>query len=185
MNKAVTLFVLLCLGTIILFSCATANRFDPAAPLVSIERAEPKELSKYGVSYETNPFLEPRSLIRGKFNEFIIIKVNLNLPSETNMSITVSCTGPDGKETGKPYSRQMFEEYWLFYSSENDNPASVNRRNNTIGKYTFFSFEGRESGGVKTRYIPVIGPNPILRPSNIDVTITAGGSVFIQNLVID
>jgi predicted component of type VI protein secretion system len=42
MNKAVTLFVLLCLGTIILFSCATANRFDPAAPLVSIERAEPK-----------------------------------------------------------------------------------------------------------------------------------------------
>lgn len=175
----------MCLGTIVIFSCATAKRFDPSAPLISIERAEPKELSKYGVSYETNPFIEPRSLIRGKLNEFVIVKVNLNLPSEASISITVSCTGSDGNETGKPYSRQMFEEYWLFYSSENDNPASVNRRNNTIGKYTFFSFDGRESGGVKTRYIPVVGPNPILRPSIVDVMITVDGSVFTQRLVID
>jgi len=80
---------------VLVSSCATAkNSFDPSLPEVSLYKATESDIRQYGKNFSENPYMEPRTLVRGKLNEFFIVRVDFNLPADTMVAILATATSP-------------------------------------------------------------------------------------------
>lgn len=155
-------------------SCTHLPAYDSATPPVAISVANPQALYKFGKDSSTNPFMEPSSLLRGKFNEFYVIAIQLNLPKESRISIIAEMSANDGSVPASPYYREYLKEYWELYAeraSTSDNVAAASKRNlidNNVPASAIF----KQAAGQTTLYLPFIGPNPIHRPANVYVQVS-------------
>ncbi|MCE1196978.1 hypothetical protein LWX53_10840, partial [bacterium] len=61
-------YAALTLCLILLAGCASLPAYNASQPRVVLFKATEKELLTYGNSFIENPYLEPRTLIRGKLN---------------------------------------------------------------------------------------------------------------------
>lgn len=140
-----------------------------------LSKATEKELLTYGNSFIENPYLEPRTLIRGKLNEFYILKLSLNLPEATRISIIAEAKKLDGSEAAKVYDQNTFAEFWdAITTVESISGSEIQKKNSSISRSCIPAFSFTASAGQSEFYIPVAGRNPIPRPAKIYVQVSTG-----------
>jgi len=153
---------------------------------VIISKASDDDIKAYGRNFDENPYLEPRTLIRGKLNEFFIVKIQFNLPSESKISIIADATAKDGKEAARAYDTQGFIAFWesnIFKDEDND--AQKQRKYTSIERSCVPSMNFSQRAGQNTLYLPIVGANPIPRPAKIYVQVatSSGESVVFSYLL--
>lgn len=173
-HRHLVLFIVGIVG-ILLSACTSAPKYRADLPPVKISRATAEEIGRFGENFTTNPYLEPRTTIRGKLNEFFIAKVMLNLPAKAKVSVIAEMKSADGAVAAKAYARDDFIAFWdSVTSSEPGNDYKIQRRITNISRSCVPYFEFRESAGQTTYFIPFVGKNPIPRPANVYIQVTAG-----------
>jgi len=142
---------------------------------VSLSQASEKELLSYGNSFVENPYLEPRTLIRGKLNEFYIVKLSLNLPETSRVSIIAEAKKLDGSEAAKAYDQNTFIEFWDANTTvESTSGSEIQKKNSSITRSCIPAFSFTASAGQTEFLIPLVGKNPIPRPAKIYIQVSAG-----------
>ena len=160
---------------LLLTGCASAPAFDPSRPQVVITQATQTDIRKFGTSYIDNPYMEPRTLLRGKLNEFFVVKVDFNIPADSKVSILAEAKLVGGKEAARVHDAYSFVEFWDSLTlTESEKGAEVQRKITTIERSCIPAFDFTQRAGQRTLYIPFSGPNPILRPATIYVQIVVG-----------
>ena len=168
-------YAVLALCAILLAGCASLPAYDTDKPRLSLSKANEKELLAYGNSFVENPYLEPRTLIRGKLNEFHIVKLSLNLPEATRISIIAEAKKLDGSEAAKVYDQNTFAEFWDANTTvESTSGSEIQKKNSSISRSCIPAFSFTANAGQSEFYIPFVGRNPIPRPAKIYVQVSTG-----------
>lgn len=157
-----------------LSSCVTTETFDAALPTVAIIKASASDIARYGSTYEVNPYLEPKTLLRGKLNEFFVVKVTLNLQVSSRISIIADAVGPNGSDAAKANDRVSFTEFWNFFSGGDADTPAARKRLNTIDLTCVPALSFTQKAGLTTYLIPFVGSNPIPRPAKMYVQVSTG-----------
>lgn len=159
----------------VLAGCASLPSYDANNPRVSLSKASDKELLFFGNSYVENPYLEPRTLIRGKLNEFYIVKLSLNLPEAARVSVIAEAKKLDGSEAAKVYDQNTFIEFWDANTTvESTSGSEIQKKNSSITRSCIPAFSFTASAGQTEYFIPFVGKNPIPRPAKIYVQVSTG-----------
>lgn len=162
----------------IMISCATAPVYNPNLPLLVIDKAIKTDTQVYGRQFTTNPYLEPQTLLRGKLNEFYILKLQFNLPTNMLVSIITEITSKDGQEAAKAYDKNAFTDFWdINTMTYPDNDAKNQNRNTAIARSCIPAMSFTQRAGVNTLFLPIIGKNPIPRPAKIYIQVSVGSEV--------
>ncbi len=98
--------------SLLAISCASTPQNDPALPAIEITIASPDEIRQFGIKQGENPYLEPTSLLKGKLNEFLILKIHFNLMERSKVSIIAQSMKEDGSEAGRFYTAKDFAAFW-------------------------------------------------------------------------
>ncbi|MEN6399403.1 MAG: hypothetical protein ABFC74_03365 [Rectinema sp.] len=184
-------FGLAVIGVVVLIltlsGCKTAPKAKADVPVVQITKASAEEIKEYGPSQESNPYMEPRTLLRGKLNEFFVVKIVLNLPAKSKVSVLAEMKGPDGSSSARAYTKLDFVTFWQNVVAQDDNSPKYNQKMTTIARSCIPAFDFTEGAGLTTYYLPFVGKNPIPRPSKVYVQVSVNGqgepSVFTYDLV--
>jgi hypothetical protein len=167
------------------FGCATAPAYDPARPILEISQASGEFLKGFGRINE-NPYLEPKSLLRGKLNEFFVVRMDFNLPEASRIAIIAEAFSDDGKEAARAYDLYSFIEFWDYNTIRDDDNDSLRQRKITyIERSCIPSMQFNQRAGKNTLLVPFVGKNPIPRPATIYVQVAIGGGepfIFEQRL---
>ncbi len=159
---------------VFLASCATVPEYNPSLPQVIMARAESADFSRYGQSFESNPYLEPKTLLRGKLNEFFIVKLSLNLREESRIAIIAEAFAPDGTKVANSYDQDGFKDFWTFAGGSNAEGKNFNKQMNTIAQTCVPSMQFIQKAGQRTMFLPMVGKNPIPRPATIYIQVSTG-----------
>ncbi|MDX9828162.1 MAG: hypothetical protein RBT73_10510 [Spirochaetia bacterium] len=153
-------------------SCATAkNAYDPTLPKVVVYKADESDIRDYGKNYTENPYLEPRTLIRGKLNEFFVVKVDFNLPADDIVAIVASAKAPSGEDVAKVYDIQSLKDFWWSVTIQDEDNGLYDRKMTAIERSCIPGFDFKQRAGKRSLYIPFIGKNPIPRPATVSVQV--------------
>lgn len=165
--------VLISAVVLLTISCANVPSYRPDKPMVTIEKATSTDIRAFGSKMFENPYIEPASLIRGKIDEFFIVKIGFNLPKKSKVSINAVSAKTDGSEAGKFYTATKLMDYWMLKDvyAEDDNPYA-NARQIAIQRSCIPSLEYMQNEGMHEYFLPLISSNPIPRPATISITIT-------------
>lgn len=173
-HRHLILFIV-CVVVAFLSACTSAPKYRADLPPVKIGRATAEDIGRFGESFTTNPYLEPRTTIRGKLNEFFVAKINLNLSAKTAISIIAEMKAADGSVAAKACARDDFLFYWdSITSGEPSNDYKTQKKITNISRSCVPYFEFREGAGQTTYFIPFVGKNPIPRPATVYIQVTAG-----------
>lgn len=156
-------------------ACKTVPLLKNNSQVIQIEQASLQDIRAYGVSYEENPYMEPKTLIRGKLNEFFVVKITLNLPAKSAVSVLVEAKTAEGMEAARPYSRDDFIAFWNNVIVQDDDSYKYNQKITTIRRSCIPSFDFTEGPGQTVYYIPFVGKYPISRPAKIYVQVSVAG----------
>ena len=157
--------------------CATGPSFDPSLPAVTLGRATESDIKAFGRNFYENPYMEPRTLIRGKLNEFFIVKIQFNLAEASRVLVLAEVLSPERKPVAKAYDSLGLEEFWKANTfKEEDNDAQNQRRLTAIQRSCLPAMDFTQRAGKTELFIPIVGANPIPRPSHIYIQVTAGQS---------
>jgi len=161
--------------------------YDPILAKVSINKASNSDIKKFGSSFSDNPFLEPKTLLRGKLYEFYILKLDFNLPDKTRVDIQANIMNANKTDIAKIYTQYSFIEFWENNSAiEPENDAVKMRKITTINRYCIPSLSYIENKGKTTLFVPFISKYPMFRPANIEFKISLGsGEEFIYTATLE
>lgn len=169
--RSIKLILVFTTAILLLFSCATRPSFDASLPLISIEKINAADLSKFGSSFETNPYLEPKTLLRGKLNEFFVVKISFNLQEDSEVLITAEAIGKDGNDTATAYDSYALKDFWEFAANfETDNPK-FQKKMLALEKTCIPGYSFNQKAGKTEYYMPFVGKNPLPRPTSIYVQV--------------
>ena len=169
------LLILTSISLLVFAGCATSPAFDPSLPDVTVSRASEADIKAFGRNFYENPYMEPRTLIRGKLNEFFVVKLQLNLATTSRVSVLAEVVSPDKKPVAKAFDAQGFEEFWKANTfKEEDNDAQNQRRLTVIQRSCLPAMDFTQRAGRTVLLLPMVGANPIPRPAYIHIQVTAG-----------
>jgi|GEM_PF-455253 len=167
--------------SLLVFSCATARKYDPGAPKVAIARASDAEIAKYGPNFLVNPFKEPSIIILGKTYDFYIVKISLNLDKQTKIKVIASSQGPSGADIPAAYTQAEFVHFWDVVSNEGGpNVGEYERRKTTIERTVIPELSFSEGSGQNSYFLVFVGKHPVKRPITYEVqVILDSGEAFV------
>jgi hypothetical protein len=171
--KASHVCIIGCASLVLLFAlvgCASSPPITSSS--ASLSFASPQELrASYGYNYLTNPYLEPVSLLRGKKNEFIVLKIDLELAVPARVKFYASALSPDGKEVAELKNIELFQLYWdMQAEGEGSGRRAPNLQRSYLPGFEFTARKGRN-----TYYAVLIGANPIPRPATVSAELNVVG----------
>lgn len=171
----VFLAVLAAAAVLALASCATAgSAFDPTIPKIAISKAGEADIRAYGRNFSENPYMEPRTLARGKLNEFFILKLEFNLPAKSTVSLIVHAKSLKGEEVAKVYAEKEFKDFWWANTLKEDDSGVWERKMTAIERVCLPGFDFGRPAGRTTLFVPLVGKNPIPRPAVIYAQVALG-----------
>ncbi|MCE1209990.1 MAG: hypothetical protein LWX23_11040 [Spirochaetia bacterium] len=115
--------------------------------------------------------MEPRTLVRGKLNEFFIVRVDFNLPADTMVAILATATSPSGEEVARVYDIQGLKDFWWALTITDNDSGLYDRKLTAIERSCIPSFDFKQRAGKRSLFIPFIGKNPIPRPATLSVQV--------------
>ncbi len=164
--------VVLITFVLMLSNCTTVSPYNPSLPQISISKAEYQDIRHLGSNFSENPYMEPKTLLRGKLYEFFVVKIIFNLQKKENVTILAETIGPDGKEPSRIYSQYSFIEFWDSNTSiDPENDVKNQRKITSINRSCVPSFSFNQNAGLSVLFIPIVGKNPMPRPTKISIQV--------------
>jgi len=166
---SVTVFVLML--TVVALSCASIPSGTKAGITIAI--ADTASLkSAFGSTFMQNPFLVPNGLIRGIPDEFVVVRVDLNLGARSLVAIEGGIYSEAGANLAELLDKQSLGEYWFTWDPREE-PDS--RRRSKLERNALPGAHFQLSPGQHRYYLVFKGPNPIPRPATIRIQVSAEG----------
>lgn len=157
-------FVVALLFASMLISCASTSIAKDPDP-VRLSVVSEKELkSAYGTTFSINPYLEPKGMFRGKSNEFVVFRLDLDLKAATQVSISGSVEDSAGKVIARAMSLEDMMVFWEMWQASD---ADAGRRISTIRRSYVPGDIFTAKAGRKSYYFVVSGKFPLQRPAVI------------------
>lgn len=169
-------------------SCNSSPAYVKDSPELIISNIKEQELMKLASDSLVNPYIEPRTLIRGKLNEFYVVRLDFNLVKNSKVNILANMySSRDKKPTAYLYEEDKFIAYWEAYLNHDtvDDNVIFTKKMNIINATCFPSFTFMQKAGKSIIYLPFIGKNPIPRPTEIFVQVSIEGKepyTFVDSL---
>lgn len=167
--------------------CVTHQVYNTNKPAIQVEQATKTDIRSFGFKSGENPYIEPSSLIRGKIDEFFIVKFSFNLSETKNISILAEAQDDKGASIGRFYTADKFVQYWKLRDAydEDDNPYG-NAKQVSIQSSCLSSFEFSQKPGVREYYLPFVSSYPIKRPATIHIQVVADDVIIVdKNFVLE
>jgi hypothetical protein len=144
--------------------------------MAEISQATVQEIRQFGVNTNSNPYLEPSTLLRGKIYAFHVLKLKLNVREKTRISIICDVYSAPSQNAAKAYASEEFSSLWEFASvySDDTNPAG-NARTTNIQRSCLPSYAFTETPGIHEYFIPIAGRHPMAKPVNIYIQVSSAG----------
>ena len=173
MKRQSAIYILLLFFSLfsLLFSCVSAPKI--LEPSIRLSVASIDELkAKFGYTYKTNPYLEPVSSFAGKKNEFVVLRIELNLIKASRLVAKATIVSSDrGKELARVYDMERFKLYW---DMQAEGPKDSIRESNIQRSYLpWLSFNAKSGSSIY--YLVLVGPNPIDRPAKLSAQLFVEG----------
>jgi hypothetical protein len=130
-----------------------------------LDRSEIK--SRWGSVASANPFLEPRGLIKGQSDEFVVIEVDFFLSARSSLSIDAYAEGADGQTVAWMKDAAAFSDYWFVWDTMGDSSKRAAKIQSDYLRMKTFSYPR----GNHRFYVVLIGKNPLPRPATIRVAV--------------
>jgi hypothetical protein len=155
-------------------SCASMPPVtDQKATLTLMDQSSLKSAT-LGYSFNDNPYLEP-SKVWGKVDEFVVLKLDLELPTSMKVEMDVSVLGSDGGAVAEFKDHDVMEYYWSNWIATKDQIADRNQMlfRTYIPGLSFMGREGRHS-----YYLVCLGPKyPLPRPYTVEARVSLDGAI--------
>lgn len=162
-------------------SCATTIPYSKELPEVVISRVKGESnILKIMRNPYTNPYIEPSTMMRGKLNEFYVVKIDFNLEQDTRIEIVAEMNSMnDISAAAYPYDREQFITYWEMFSSHDliEDNVEYTKKMNAIRSTCVPSFVFKQKAGRSTLYFPFIGKNPLPKPAKVFVQVYMNGQM--------
>jgi hypothetical protein len=173
MKQACKALLLSLLFLPILFSsCASTPTVAEPKAILTLETQESLKNHKLGLTFDTNPYLEPKKSFGNKPDEFVVLRLDIDLPAPTRVELEVSVTGPDGEEVADFKDSEKLKFYWGLWAKSRTDP---NGRDQCIFRTYIPSLDFKGRRGHMTYYILCRGEAPIPRPCAVDATVVIDG----------
>jgi len=162
-------------------SCSTTIPYSRELPEVTISHVmDQKDKLKIIRNPYINPYIEPSTTIRGKLNEFFVIKIDFNLEQDTRIEIVAEMNlVNDTSVVAYPYDREQFITYWEMFASHDlvEDNLEYTKKINTILRTCIPSYIFTQKAGRSTFYLPFIGKNPLSRPAKVSVQVYTSNQI--------
>lgn len=151
------------LAAVAFSSCASMPPVTEAKAALTLMDKKDLKNFKLGSSYETNPYLEPQK-IWGQEDEFVVLRLDLELLERSKVEIDLSVAGPDGSEVAEFKSFEVMKYYW---SNWQGLKADESNRETTLFRTYIpgLRFDGKV--GRNSYYMVCRGKNPLPRPFEV------------------
>ena len=136
---------------------------EPSVAVRVLNRSEIK--SRWGAISSANPFLEPRGLIKGQPDEFIVIEVDFFLPARSSLSFDASAEGADGQTVAWMKDAAAFFDYWSVWDTMGDSSKRAATIQSDYLRGKAFAYPS----GNHRYFLVLVGKNPLPRPATIRV----------------
>jgi len=162
MKRPLVFFLAISIITISLFSaCATSPSRATTDFSVSARIVGTDELKKaWGLTYQVNPYLEPVTLFRGQFEQFIVLELSLSLPEDKAVSIVAFAKDSDGKTIATVKSCQEMIEFTATVKSPEKGDLQLRKEIVTRSYLPGESFTGKV--GTRKYLVVLMGKYPIV-----------------------
>jgi hypothetical protein len=171
-----------------LLSCATTTRsYDATLPKVVISQASKESIKSFGTTFSDNPYIEPKTLLRGKLYEFYVLKVDFNLPDDLKVDIQSAFLDLDNKDAAKLFTQYEFVDFWENNTAiEPEKDSAKMRKITSINRSCVPSTSFIQEKGKSNLFIPYVSKYPIKRPANLNIKIFLGtGEEFSYNAILE
>jgi len=157
------------------WSCASVKD-APQQYEVNVKKLNANEIQSIS-NWPINPYIEPGSIIRGKIDEFVVIRIEFKIEREMLISIFGDLKDNDGKYIPIYYSEE-FLTYWDQFRGSNDRNSTQNfiKKQNLIKQTCIPGSQFKLRPGQYIYYLVFIGPYPIKKPARgrIDISTSFG-----------
>lgn len=155
-----------------LSSCATAK--PVLEPSVSIKLVHQKDVKSgvLGNNQQENPYMQPSSIIRKQEDEFVVLRLFVNVPEKADVSVKASVLQADGTQGAVLQTRESLQDFWTKWEGDpilNKN-RSITLDQTYIPDTYFVAGKGRND-----YYIVLIGKYPIPRPARVQAEVRVFG----------
>lgn len=125
----------------------------------------------------TNPYMDIKSILGGWQTDTTVIKISLNVPTETRVYITADMKAPNGESISLPYYRDALIDFWN-QNTDTDTDITIKKmyieKIKNIRQSCMPSFTFMQNPGEAVYYLPFIGNHPIRKPARLYVQVSTG-----------
>ncbi|MCX7026046.1 MAG: hypothetical protein NT061_00855 [Spirochaetes bacterium] len=162
-------------------SCASAPPITTSR--VEVELLSRKQVTaKFGIDQKIDPFIAPTGLVRGKPNDFVVLRLSTELLNATFIQLTITIKDKDGNSSLWLWSKEDFKEYWRSWGGGRSNDDGANEGEakaiNLEALIEDFYVPGESFTAPRGRsqfYIVLVGKNPLNRPLRVMMDVNAAG----------
>lgn len=167
--------IALALVIFFLDSCASSPGKAARESSVNIAMMSQEELrlSGGGSTFKENPYLVPEGLIKGKSNEFIVLRADFYLATAATVEIQVNALDPVGASVLDIMNLEDMKSFWEAWPGKE---ADIMRRSDWLERTYIPSLVQKSVRGSRTWYLVFVGKNPIPRPTKVLVKAFIGES---------
>jgi hypothetical protein len=144
------------------------------APQVSTHLLKDSDLWLYGSDAEINPFIAPNTMIKGRPNEFVVLRLDVVLSQPTELSIAADVKSVDGVLQARLYSLGDMQSYWSDWGDQS--AYSSRERLSTLERYYLPNLDFVAPAGRRYYLVMLVGKYPIKRPASVSASVIVGSS---------
>lgn len=163
------------------WSCASVED-NPQQYGINVKRLNADEIRAIS-NLQINPYIEPSSIIRGKIDEFIVVRIEFSVEREMLISISSDLKDRNGKHIPIYYVDDLLA-YWDQFRGSNDKKSIQDfiKKQNLIKQTCIPDSQFRLRPGRYVYYLVFIGPYPIKMPvqGKIEISSSSGAYDLIQ-----
>ncbi len=145
-------------------SCETSPDIMTPSFSVTLESEASLKNSLLGAYWSENPYLEPSGIFTGMKNEFVVLRMNIELPVATDVDFTAYVQDSAGKIVAEYKDLDSMRFFWSNWMTdqERNNQRSVTLTQTYAPRQVFTARKGTRS-----YYIVLMGKNPLPRPATV------------------
>ncbi len=151
----------------LVISCTSAPAKASQASTVRVSLMSQEGLRHDGGStFVENPYLIPEGMIKGKPNEFIVLKVDFALTAPALVEVQAKAVNPEGAPVAPLFSIEDMKTFWEAWPAKE---SDVLRRLDRLERTYMPELITKAPKGSTTWYLVFVGKNPIPRPTKVVV----------------
>jgi hypothetical protein len=164
----------LIIATVLVFSsCTTSKEYNSVPATLQYYPQLAMMNAIFGNTQDENPYIEPRSLLKGRENEFVVLGFYFNLPAGSTFEIEAHAINDELGIVAEIQSIEQMGEFWSVWTGN----EKLNRQRDSVLSQTYVpSLAVNTMKKRSTYYVVLMGKYPIPRPTIISGKLIINGS---------